>query len=231
MLAQGASLLAVILSFCGKDSTGRAWMQSFQRCLGQIPTYVVRRRALAHWLRSFEHAQKSGGVYKVRDHHGFVGHDFIEVPCTEVDPYTGEVYETALNRRGHCPAHRGGIAGGLAARDKRAPRTLRRYRAWLKKGPNAVMRCKKVPYRAIDAVLPKTPGSTWAYAHLSLPAPPSAEMRRRWGEHDAEDEWDLLTPVASDLDELRMQLRWSRDDADPTRRWEWHGPRPENLPN
>jgi hypothetical protein len=215
MLARGESIVAVLWSFCGDCSAGRAWHRAFMATLTRIPTRTKRRRVLAQWLRLFNGAKHWNGGFYVRDAAGYIGRQHREVFREKIDPETGEVdVELAI---GHVPAIE---AGGLAARDRIAPRTVNRYRRDMRQSPTPVMVSKRCPWNGRGAVRPQTEGSRFAYAHHFLPMAPSAEMARRWG-HDLPAQYDLpnldvsLERMPDDPERLRALYREIARDQVP----------------
>lgn len=199
-LARGDSLRDVMGSAFGWDSAGRAVQALAWQLLEQLPTGHSRRQVLGHFLRTFEAAQLHGSQWRVIDAAAYVGHDRELAPevLEVIDPESGEVLERDTGRMTlqHCPSKR---AGGLAAREDRSPRTLRRYRGVLRDaqphedpadfdrgrrrpaGPRALMNSSQPKFDASDAVRPTTEGACWAYAQHWLTFPPSPEMLARWG--------------------------------------------------
>lgn len=180
MLAAGAPLLAVLISFLGADSAGRAETARWLQALAELPTLHSRRAVLAHFLRTFEHAQLHGSQWRAVDHRAFVGraHELERELSEHFDMATGEVSHVERIRRRHCPAKR---AGGLAARSGRSPRQLHRYRAHLRAAE--LMCSKQPPVDASDAVRPRASDGRWAYAQHWLARPPTPEMLSRWRAH------------------------------------------------
>lgn len=202
MLAQGRGLLEVMASAFGSCSAGMVWQNAVHDLLCELPTLALRRRVLGHFLRWFGAAKMHGSQWRVVNADGFVGRaveTVSELDEVHVDEF-GEVTERHKSRTVHVPAMRGGRAGGLAAHEKRAPRTLHRYRRVLRgghrcehkpvspggrylrqTGPGAIVASSQPPVHAPDAVVPKTPGAEYAYAQAWLLLPPSPEMLLRWG--------------------------------------------------
>lgn len=190
MLHNGALLIDVMRSAFGNDDKGRAWQRAMHDLLAPLPTTHKRRRVLGFFLRWFSYAVRHGSQWRVVDARGFVGHKTelrqkVEVfvdDCGELHERTGPL------KLHHVPAAR---AGGLAAHEHCAPRTLDGYKRHLRgadettprgqSGAGGLVRCKQPPFHAPDAVRPRAEGSKWAYAQAWLLLPPSAEMLRRWG--------------------------------------------------
>ncbi len=177
MLHAGVPLLAVLTSFLGTCSAGRAAVATWLQFLATLPTLQSRRRVLEHFLRTFEFAQQHGAQWRAVDHRAFVGRAHVlELEHVEhYDQDTGEVSHTPRVRRRHCPAT---CAGGLAARSGRSPRQLHRYRASLRDG--GVMGSTQPPEHARDAVKPRSGDGRWAYAQHWLRFPPTPELVSRW---------------------------------------------------
>ncbi len=203
MLDQGRGLAEVMISAFGNCSAGQVWQSAMHDLLEALPTYGLRRRVLGHFLRWFGSAKMHGSQWRVVNADGFVGRaveTVRELDEQHVDELTGEVTETFRERTAHVPAFRGGRAGGLAAHEKRAPRTLHRYRHVLRGGLNcthkprsargrylrqsgagAIVASSQPPKTASDAVMPRRPGAEYPYAQAWLLLPPSPEMLSRWG--------------------------------------------------
>lgn len=191
MLARGEAISAIVASFCGGCSAGRAAQAGYLEALSELPTLRVRRRVLEHFLRTFNGARLHGSQWRVVDYAGYVGrqHDAVpKHPVERVDPHTGEYsYErpkgypnkgpkgrSDTNKR-YCPTER---AGGLAALSDRSPRTLNEYRRKLR--AVGVWASKQPPVEARDAVRPRRSDGTWAYGQHWLRLPPTPEMLSRW---------------------------------------------------
>lgn len=172
MLAAGQPLLWVLQSVFGTDSAGRAWLHRFWQVLEPLPTEHLRRQVTGHFLRMWSLAGLHGSQWRVIAPAAFVGH---EHEYQEIVDEFGEF----MAKRVYVPKSR---AGGMAAREKRSPRTLHRYRRVLRGGAGgeAIMRSEQPPQSADDAVLPRQEGSCWAYAQHWLLLRPSPEMIRRW---------------------------------------------------
>lgn len=184
MLAKRAPIAAVLASFLGNCSAGRAAQGLWLQFLSMLPTLHVRRRVLEHFLRTFEHARRHGSQWRVVDAGGYVGRQHNPVPLEpveRVDPETGEyTYQRAHGYKSapdwcHCPK---GSAGGLAAHSNRSPRQLNRYRRALRRGE--MISSEQPPYAAPDAVRPRRRDGKWAYAQYWLRVPPTPEMLARW---------------------------------------------------
>jgi hypothetical protein len=198
----------VIASLCGGCSAGRAWQRAIGDLLAQLPTEHLKREVLEHFLRTFQLAERRGSQWRVVSPGAYVGRQKILRPTIVevVDPESGEVIaRDDGDAMRHCPAE---SAGGLAAKQEKAPRTLIRYRGYLRDaqenaledrdrgrrrplGPRAIMASHQPKFSGSGAVVPHTEGATWAYAQHWLTLPPSPEMLVRWGARpDAHD-----TPV------------------------------------
>lgn len=179
-LHRGEGVRSVLARFHGLDSDGRAWLLQWEELLNSCPTNHLRRKIVEHFLRTFEFVKQSGARVGVTGPEAFVGHRHAIATETHerVCPLTGEYRITKPGDRIHCPAAR---AGGLAAFDKRGPRTLDGYRQRMREA--GLFGSNQPPPDAVDAVLPESHDGlgSWAYAHHWLRLPPSAEMRRRWG--------------------------------------------------
>lgn len=180
MLARGEPLMAVLQSFLGTCSAGRAALGTWLSFLATLPTLGTRRRVVEHFLRVFDLAERHGSQWRVVDRSAFVGRQHELVPRTVevLDDVTGELQLVELPnelRRVYCPA---GRAGGLAARSGRSPRQLNRYRAHLKGAQ--IMASAQPPADASDAVRPRRSDGTWAYAQHWLVLPPTPAMLERW---------------------------------------------------
>lgn len=190
MLARGEPIGAVLASFLGSCSAGRAAQGLWLLFLSTLPTLQLRRRVLEHFLRTFNGARLHGSQWRVVDAGGFVGRQHRRVPrepIERVDPCTGEYscerpkgYPKAPDWR-HMPTD---SAGGLAALSHRSPRQLNRYRRALRAGE--MMASEQPPYDAPDAVRPRRANGTWAYAQHWLRVPPTPEMLARWRGRPAE---------------------------------------------
>jgi hypothetical protein len=206
MLSIGRGLHEVMASAFGSCSAGMVWQRAMWDLLGELETDRLRRRVLGHFLRWFGRAKRHGSQFRVVDSSGFVGRAVETV--RELDEQwvddCGEVHERYTSREQHVPAFRGGRAGGMAAEDKRSPRTLHSYRRVLRgglrcevkprsakgrylrqEGEGALVVTRQPPKRRAngeesDAVFPKVGDYAYAQAWLSLP--PSPEMLARWGE-------------------------------------------------
>jgi hypothetical protein len=180
MLARGEALSAVVGSFCGYCSSGRAAQAAWLAYLARLPTLHSRRQHVEHFLRTFNGAVRHGSQWRVVDWEGFVGRQHVLVPhvVEVIDPESGEVFEqhTGKLRRAHCPAE---SAGGLGAEQHRAPRSLNRYRASMREG--GLINSRQPPAGAQDAKRPRSGDGRWAYAQHWLRLPPTPEMLRRWG--------------------------------------------------
>lgn len=202
MLAAGATIAAVLWSFLGSCSAGRAAMRRWLEYLATIPTLRRRRAVLEHFLRTFNGARLHGSMWRVIGPEGFVGAQHVDVPrepVERVDPVTGEyTYELARgypnkgpkgrsdpNKR-HCPS---ASAGHLAAHQGRAPHTLNAYRKHMREG--GIIGSEQPPYNAPDAVRPRRSDGTWAYAQHWLRVPPTPEMLARWRGRTALPSWAL----------------------------------------
>lgn len=190
MLARGEPIGAVLASFLGTCSAGRAAEGMWLSFLSTLPTLHVRRSVLEHFLRTFNGARLHGAQWRVVDSAGFVGRQHNQVPrepLERVDPETGEYsferphgYPSAPDWT-YCP---GESAGGLAALSDRSPRQLNRYRHALRAGK--LMASKQPPYDAPDATRPRRANGKWAYAQHWLRVPPTPEMLARWRGRPAE---------------------------------------------
>ena len=172
MLTTGAPLIWVLQSAFGTDSAGRAWLARFRALLKPLPTEHLRRQVTGHFLRLWSLAARHGSQWRVVAPAAFVGHEH------EIAEFVDE-YGEYLTKRVYVPKRR---AGGMAAREKRSPRTLHRYRRVLRGGSGgaAIMRSVQPPQAAEDATRPRDEGSCWAYAQHWLLLRPSPEMIRRW---------------------------------------------------
>lgn len=172
MLSTGAPLIWVLQSAFGTDSAGRAWLQRFWGILEPLPTEHLRRQVTGHFLRMWSLAARHGSQWRVIAPQAFVGHEH------EIQEIVDEFGEF-LVKRVYVPKRR---AGGMAAREKRSPRTLHRYRRVLRGGGGgeAIMRSEQPPQTAEDAIRPRTEGACWCYAQHWLLLRPSPEMIRRW---------------------------------------------------
>ena len=172
MLAAGQPLIFVLQSAFGTDSAGRAWLRHFWGVLEPLQTELLRRQVTGHFLRMWSLAGLHGSQWRVVAPAAFVGHEHEQA---EIVDENGE-FKT---KRVYVPKRR---AGGMAAREKRSPRTLHRYRRVLRGGTGgeAIMRSQQPPSSADDAVKPRDEGSCWAYAQHWLLLRPSPEMIRRW---------------------------------------------------
>lgn len=187
MLAAGELIGAVLASFLGNCSAGRAMQAVWLAFLAQLPTLGRRRRVLEHFLRTFDAAELHGSQWRVIGAGGYVGRQHEDIGAEQVErvdaltgEYTFEVpkgYPCDPGKR-HCPARRGGSAGGLAAHSHRSPKQLNRYRQTLRAGK--IMASEQPPHDAPDAVRPRRPDGTWAYAQHWLALPPTPEMLARW---------------------------------------------------
>lgn len=185
MLARGEPLMAVLQSLLGTDSAGRAALGTWLSFLATLATLDTRRRVVEHFLRTFEHCERHGSMWRVVDRRAFVGrqHEDVddELARESIDPESGEVLHRVHRhyprdeQRRHCPAAR---AGGLAAHSGRSPRTLNRYRASLRGAQ--IMGSAQPPAEAPDAVRPRRSDGTWAYAQHWLVLPPTPAMLERW---------------------------------------------------
>lgn len=190
MLARGATIGSVVASFCGSCSAGRCAQAQWLDALSLLPTLLLRRRVLEHFLRTFNGARLHGSQWRVVGAEGFVGKQHRPVPQAElerVDPETGEYtferakgYPKAPDWR-HMPAEN---AGGLAALSDSSPRTLNRHRFELRR--LELIASKQPPYTAPDAKKQRGPDGRWAYAQHWLRVPPTPEMLARWRGRPAE---------------------------------------------
>lgn len=190
MLARGEPIGAVLASFLGSCSAGRAAQGLWLLFLSTLPTLGLRRRVLEHFLRTFNGARLHGTQWRVVDAAGFVGRQHSKVPrepLERVDPETGEYSFERAKGYPSDPLHRycpGESAGGIAAESHRSPRQLNRYRRELRAGK--MMASEQPPYDAPDAVRPRRANGTWAYAQHWLRVPPTPEMLARWRGRPAE---------------------------------------------
>lgn len=200
MLAAGMKIGAVLWSFLGSCSAGRAAERLWLEYLATIPTLRRRRAVLEHFLRTFNGAAKHGAQWRVVGAAGYVGDQHADVPpelVERVDPSSGEYtcerehgYPSDPDRR-HCPS---ASAGGIAAHSDKSPHTLNAYRRHMREG--GIMASTQPPYDAPDAVRPRHADGTWAYAQHWLKVPPTPEMLARWRGRTAPPGW--LPPELGD---------------------------------
>lgn len=222
MLWRGELIGAVLASFLGNCSAGRAAQQIWLAVLMQLPTLHARRKVLEHFLRMFELAERHGSMWRVVSPAAFVGHQHEWRPLVCVDPETGEVFEHVTKlKRYYCPKAR---AKGLAEAQHKSPRQLNRYRRFLRS--TAIMASKRPPAHARDAVMPRArrPNGEWAYAQHWLTLAPTPEMLRRWRGttpprhappdlghvHAAprrDDLWDLQALIEEETSDRRRQTQ------------------------
>ena len=201
----------------GACSAGRAWRELFASWLATLPTEKSRRQHLEHWLRTFARAQRYGNGYRVRGAEAYVGRKHLEpIEVFEIvehfDELTGEVThdEAKKMKRPHCPKADAGPKT-LSGKQDRSPHQLDIYRRNMR--AEGLMGSKQPEQRANGAVLPRTEGSTWAYAHHWLLHPPSAEMLRQWGYPKAAAAVELVPDGPELADALRAVLRAVRDGS------------------
>lgn len=200
---EGRGQAEVLASAFGTDSAGREWQRQVRELLADCATPELRRRVLQHFLRLLDRMKKHGSMFRVVDDQGFVGAavETVREPSeTVIDELTGEVFVKYKSRKVHVSAFRGGSAGGLAAREKRCPRTLHRYRHVLRGGKRCLVKQRSPKGRYLrqcgpggvigsshpkkgdsGAVMPKRVDAEYPYAQHWLRLPPSPEMLRRWG--------------------------------------------------